>query len=387
MGYSAHRDFRESTKNQIKQICDEVAPKDNWFSVTADDLGDLFTQQSLIQGTTTAVEDGLHVEDQYHRDVIDANNASRDKIDQIWKDVNHTANTYLSKFVATEDDLEGFQQQLDSLADIMGSGVQTGSLNDATIKGTDGEIDKYLATSKLLGEIESDKGFDGKVDDPEQLYDLYQTLGRTAFNLCPNLEIGDSWSLVIGPGLTITFSYDLKGDGGAPATLKMEREKDIKDKIKATLSSSEEGPDINKYGIPNDTNGWVSDLSNEEIMKGVHENEITVTFHRTYEGATETYTYTLDKKNKTFTASLTVSQAFGATVATGKLDLSVDQSAKWNPYEPQLIEDTPFSLADRDGLWNIGTIPATQLTPNSGVIVLDIVAAVGIAIVLIPVGA
>jgi hypothetical protein len=143
------RDFTEATKQQFLRWVDEVTPQSGWDKFV-DTITDISTSQALAQEETNAVLYNIELNRDYQRSLIDANNASRQQIEQIWTNVNQDAATALTKFASAQSDLKGFRQQIDALATAMSNGTSGGTLDISYLtEGLKASISSYDKASKL----------------------------------------------------------------------------------------------------------------------------------------------------------------------------------------------------------------------------------------------
>lgn len=87
------RDFSESAKQQLLGYVDEVTPKNDWARIT-DAVGDIGLTVQRVLGQLNISNYINNVSD-YHRKIIDKNNATAKQIEQIFSDVQGVDTSYM----------------------------------------------------------------------------------------------------------------------------------------------------------------------------------------------------------------------------------------------------------------------------------------------------
>ncbi|WEV74117.1 hypothetical protein OZX74_00675 [Bifidobacterium sp. ESL0798] len=207
------RDFTDHTKQQFLQWAKEAEPKNDWERFW-DPIKNGYLANELSQQEVAAAQAGTELAAGYERDIIDMNNMSVQQINQIWQKVNDAANQALSKFVATRGDLEGFQQQLDALANTMSNGTGSGTLD---IDYINGGLSASIASYKKLDAIYKDIEGKGLTEaeasqSPDVTAGVLKSMGNNILQLEPELAANETFEMGLGPGLVMTLSISTESE-------------------------------------------------------------------------------------------------------------------------------------------------------------------------------
>lgn len=204
------RDFSNEAEQNMLGIVDQVE-SEKWCDVT-DWFGDRWYDfRDLIH--TLDIDQYMNRINDYHKIVIDKNNASKDDIRKIFEAVRAVDDQYTTRFAACQNRLEAYKTLVDSLAALIGSGSTDSEQILSIFNGqyktfSDGE--EILAAISQDGLQESD--LEGKTDG--ELKTILDNLGKTLVVLVPDVKLGTKLEIPVGPGLTFYYSTSGKIDGG-----------------------------------------------------------------------------------------------------------------------------------------------------------------------------
>ncbi|WEV58810.1 hypothetical protein OZX67_08465 [Bifidobacterium sp. ESL0728] len=211
------RDFTDAAKERLLGIVNEVAGQDNY---PGGQFGDWVADRwyglehylnGFDMGSTLASENT------YYRKVIDMNNMSAQKINQIWANVNDVNIQHSSRLAAILSSLEDLTQQTRNLTDTINP--STGKFNTSYInsKLKDG-INDYTAEAALLKKLVekglTEKDLHGK--SPEELAKWLGPFARAFAKIAPGVSIGQDRYIPIGKNIGIIIGNSTSTSGKGP---------------------------------------------------------------------------------------------------------------------------------------------------------------------------
>ncbi|WEV59148.1 hypothetical protein OZX67_00810 [Bifidobacterium sp. ESL0728] len=340
-----HRDFTDRTKQQFLQWAKEVEPKNAWQQFW-DPIENGYIANELSQQETVAAQTGTELAAGYERDVIDMNDMSVQQINKIWQKVNDDANEALSKFVATRSDLEGFQQQLDALADTMSGGTGSGTLD---IDYINGGLSASVASFNKLDAIYKDIEGMGLTEaeasqSPDVMAEVLKRMGNNILQLEPELAANGTFEVGLGPGLVMTLSLSTESDhrSGLKITVPDSIIKGQRTELKDLISFDPEGLVVGADGQPVDNpylkDQGYGDWENEPPIPAKN-GDITYKSTRKHGDKTQRYSETINLAKPSLAMSVGVSQPVnGGTVST---DIGLKTTMNdWHPFrKPDPVKD------------------------------------------------
>ena len=207
------RDFSESTRQELHRLVREVEAE-QWCGFT-DWLGDGWLGFEDWLGNLD-INKYLDNVGEYHKTVIDKNNATIGDIDAIFEAVNAQSTNYRGRFLAQLTDLRLFTQTIQALSDTVAP--RKGNFTSEAINGgLKTAVNSYLNSSKALLQMAGDGLTSEKLDeltDDDQLRNLLDAMARTFLMAVPDVGIGDKAEIPVGPDLTFYFKVEASGELG-----------------------------------------------------------------------------------------------------------------------------------------------------------------------------
>ena len=248
------RDFSESARQELLSLVSQVEDE-QWCGVT-DWLGDCWLGFEDWLGNLD-INKYLDNVGEYHKKVIDKNNATAGDIDAIFEAVNTQSTNYRGRFLAQLTDLRLFTQTIQALSDTVAPGKS--NFNPQYIGGgLKSTVEGYLNSSQVLQQIAGDGLTSEKLDeltDEDQLRNLLDAMARTFLTAVPDIGIGDKAEIPVGPNLTFYFKVEASGDLGenVDVNLVIEEQRAKFDSFSVTIAKigedGEIGLDISEDGV------------------------------------------------------------------------------------------------------------------------------------------
>lgn len=248
------RDFSESARQELLSLVSQVEDE-QWCGVT-DWLGDCWLGFEDWLGNLD-INKYLDNVGEYHKKVIDKNNATAGDIDAIFEAVNTQSTNYRGRFLAQLTDLRLFTQTIQALSDTVAPGKN--NFNPQYIGGgLKSTVEGYLNSSQVLQQIAGD-GLTGEeldeITDEDQLRNLLDAMARTFLTAVPDIGIGDKAEIPVGPNLTFYYQVEASGDLGenVDVNLVIEEQRAKFDSFSVTIAKigedGEIGLDISEDGV------------------------------------------------------------------------------------------------------------------------------------------
>lgn len=376
------RDFSESARQELLSLVSQVEDE-QWCGVT-DWLGDCWLGFEDWLGNLD-INKYLDNVGEYHKKVIDKNNATAGDIDAIFEAVNTQSTNYRGRFLAQLTDLRLFTQTIQALSDTVAPGKN--NFNPQYIGGgLKSTVEGYLNSSQVLQQIAGD-GLTGEeldeITDEDQLRNLLDAMARTFLTAVPDIGIGDKAEIPVGPNLTFYYQVEVSGELGenVDVNLVIEEQRAKFDSFSVTIAKigedGEIGLDISEDGVgisagKDDVNIDVGFDFTEGVVEGA--GSITEGDH--------TYTVTFGKGLDKVVLEESIETAVGngsitATIGLERKDRDEDgNSFGWAPvpaYAPVVVP-YPGTLPqiDWDGVIATGKIVGGTVLVVAGVVYLII---------------
>ncbi|KFI45890.1 hypothetical protein GA0061078_1680 [Bifidobacterium bohemicum] len=361
------RDFTANTKQQLMHWAEEIEAESGWdkFADLSEESFEMGLLPILLRDT---IETSSDTTDKYKRTLLEINDASKRQIVGIWSKVNNDASTALTNFVATQSDLEGFRRQVDILAQAMGAGSTTGTLDLSYIAGALNGIDDYNKKSKLFHEMASTKGLASKTAHDTKtapaLLEALKTMGGKFAKYLPNLEVGQEWSIPVGPGLELTYRVSARdGDGRTTLSVPGYVAKDQRGELLSMISESQDlsSVRIDDNGRPVNTPG---NKDYTEWTSGINANPsagLGGSWSRKHGDKTQTFTLNVNRKSLTVTVGVSQDVGNSCSVAS-ELGLSAALENHWVHFrKPQPVRQ-PVSIPSLNLNWEVQPLPPATKT-------------------------
>lgn len=222
------RDFTDSAYNELISLIQQVE-NEKWCDFT-DWIGDgWYTLQEWIG--LLNIERYLDNVNNYHKKVIDKNNASKDTIDKIFTDVKNVDQNYATRLAAYKTLIEELTTLIEKFSNVISpsNGISNVNLLKAFIT-TYEDNEKYL---KIIG------GDGLNEEDLENINDMTMStivegISTTLIELFPDIKVGEKVEVPVGPGLSIYYSVNATIEGNSDMDLNLTTE-DQKLKFKIYL--------------------------------------------------------------------------------------------------------------------------------------------------------
>ncbi|WP_044088100.1 hypothetical protein [Bifidobacterium bombi] len=346
----AKRDFTDETERRLLQLAEEVAPRDSWYSQSADWVGDKVLGiehylNGFDMGSTIAQADN------YYRKIFDLNDTSQRQIRDIWSRVNQTDGQYAVRLSAIYADLEDLQSQLNNLAQAIspdGSGFTAENIN-GKIKP---QVQAWLEESAILRKL-ADKGLsseDVKGMDEGNFAKWFSAFVHSYTSVIPSVAVGRSLEIPIGRNLSLEIKNSKETHGSEITGIDITgtlKKNSAEIESMATLTVDQGGVLFDKDSNPinSDTKGqWHPKV---EIDK----NGISKMWSRTDGDKTQTVTINLGKLGNNISLHYAASLNIGATELSSEIGLKTEQNSNWKPLNPHFVTPRKPPLATLHKAW------------------------------------
>ena len=213
------RDFSDEAKERllslVKQVNDEKwCDFTDWFG---DRWGDLQYSIGFLK-----LEDDLGNVDAFHKSIIDKNNLSADKINEIFSNVNDIDSGYGVRFAALLTQV----QRIGSLIERANAVIQpsTCTFDSGQMTALKNEMAAYSAERDLLTKIAGDGITSEELEttDPVIRNNILSSLISNLVDYLPNLGLGEEFTLMLGPGLMLYYAVEGSIDNNSPYSIDTE---------------------------------------------------------------------------------------------------------------------------------------------------------------------
>ncbi|WEV46528.1 hypothetical protein OZX62_08855 [Bifidobacterium sp. ESL0690] len=211
------RDFSDATKQRLLGIVNDVAGQDNYpLGQFGDAIADKwYGLEHYLNGFDMGST--LDTEKTYYRKVIDMNNMSAQKINEIWTNVYEVNTQHTSRLAAIVTSLEDLTQQVRNLTDAINPATgefNTSYINSTLKNGINDYTDESAMFKKLvengltLNDLESKK--------PEDIARWFSGLVEAYAKIAPSLAVGQKLLIPVGQNLNIEVGNSIEGGGKGP---------------------------------------------------------------------------------------------------------------------------------------------------------------------------
>ncbi|WEV53174.1 hypothetical protein [Bifidobacterium sp. ESL0704] len=323
------RDFRDATKQRLLGIANEVAGQDDY---PGGQFGDWVADQwyglehylnGFDMGTT------LESENTYYRKVIDLNNMSAQKINQIWTNVDEINTQHASRLAAMVASLEDLTQQVRNLTDTINP--TTGEFNTPYINSTlKGDISDYTNESAMFKKL-VEKGLtlnDLKSKKPEEIARWFGGLVRVYSKIAPSLAVGQKLLIPVGKNLNIEVGNSIEGGGKGPISL------DLTSTIKGNAVELER-----MASIKLEKDGW-------EYKAEIHGTETEYSWAKKNGDKNDKILVTKDTVQKKIDVNYETGTETDKGTASTHVGLDIHDKTDWHPlnYHPVKPVKPPFAV-------------------------------------------
>ena len=340
------RDFSEDARQQLLSLVKQVE-NEQWCDFT-DKIGDGWYDFEAWLGRLD-VQKYIDNINEYHKKVIDKNNANAEKIEEIFEDVNTVSECYKSRFIALLANLQEYKRTLNHLSQVISPG--NGNFNPVYIgSGLKNAINEYLAISETLAVMAGDGLTQEDVSNMGEtklrcILDLY---AATILNNIPSVGLNAKLEIPIGPGVTVYYnvSGNIEGTGDVNISLALEEQKvklkgyDFSHDLGGGLSGSVdnegaisvEGSDGNGYGTSVTYNDW------DNLM------DTTISFsYETVDGPnTYAYKYEINYFEQEMTLEEKVTTDFDVGKISSAIGIKYSNDTNWKPLPVPVPVEVPY---------------------------------------------
>lgn len=207
------RDFTEASKQQLLKIVNDVE-NEKWSNFT-DWVGDRWYDFESWIGKLN-IKNYLNDVNTYHKKVIDKNNTTSKKIIEIFDNVNDVSNNYKNRFASLLSLLQSYRKNIIELSEIVNPSngkfvidyIQKNLTNQIETFVNDSSIKLKAATDGLTIENnESEPAYENDIVNMVKKRinnSLIDTISAIV-DFLPNLKLGDSVSIPIDAGTTLSY--------------------------------------------------------------------------------------------------------------------------------------------------------------------------------------
>lgn len=235
------RDYSESAKQELFDLADKVE-EEKWCGAT-DWLGDRFLDAKGFFGGLN-IDNYLDNIDSYHKQIIDKNNISKEKLKRIFDTVEAEDECYSVRFAALDSRLQDAQDLFQALASCMGSSSIDSIQGSVT--SLKNAIEDYNKSNKiyekLIGNGITPEDMKNMAN-PEWQHAVMSVIGRIA-EVMPGINVGQAMTIPIGAGLSVFYKVDGSFAGEIPANINMKI-----DGHKAMFENLSLNPSLEELGI------------------------------------------------------------------------------------------------------------------------------------------
>lgn len=331
------RDFTDSAYNELISLIQQVE-NEKWCDFT-DWIGDgWYTLQEWIG--LLNIERYLDNVNNYHKKVIDKNNASKDTIDKIFTDVKNVDQNYATRLAAYKTLIEELTTLIEKFSNVISpsNGISNVNLLKAFIT-TYEDNEKYL---KIIG------GDGLNEEDLENINDMTMStivegISTTLIELFPDIKVGEKVEVPVGPGLSIYYSVNATIEGNSDMDLNLTTE-DQKLKFK-NISYSASGDGELSFGVTGNTEGKVSvSLESDRTSFSINNNG-ELEGKATVKVGNDTYTVklTASLEEVVFEESIKTDIEGGSITSSIGIRKTTDVNS-WKPIPVPIPDTSPVTL-------------------------------------------
>lgn len=371
------RDYSEQAKQELLKIISEVeADSSNQF---LDVIGDFFLNVKQFFGFLN-IDDYLNNLSKYHKEIIDKNDISKKKLEEIFSEIYAINYRYKIRLASIKMDMDSYLSILKTFVSVVepSKAISNPLFISSAVQG---DIDDFISQHKVLDELSVDGITSEDVESlgSSTIQEVVSKLGYLIVQNLPSVKLGDKIEIPIGPGLTLSYSVSGKIDGEGDSTINMvvEDQKVKFDKYKWSYKTAD-----GVGSVDFDSEGEVTGNLNIGNTSGsVNENEIVI--KQKYE-TFGTDTYAVSVKMNPVDRSISIEYSITTDLEKGSITstmkMSFTDNDNWKPIPSTVPEYTPSPsyLPDWNLDWGSISEKDVQILIVGGV-VLVVVAGVAIA--------
>lgn len=206
------RDFSQTALDNLLATIDQI--NDEQICGVTDFLGDLWYGFLDLIGQLDA-EDNVDQISSYHKKVLDKNNTSKEELRKIFDDVHTVDTSFAVRFTSCQARLDNFKALLTSLASMFGPGGSGMSAAQIQKKLFD-ELDSFKQDDEILDILSKEGLTEENLEniDNDRLRRILERLAKSFLAVAPNVNVGGTFEMPIGPGLIFYYRVDATLDTG-----------------------------------------------------------------------------------------------------------------------------------------------------------------------------
>lgn len=344
------RDFSDEAKAKLLSLVDDVETE-KWCDAT-DWIGDRFSDLKFAVGLLK-LDDDLGNVDAFHKSIIDKNNMSKARIEEIFSNVRSIDQSYGTRFASLAAQVQSVKRIIDQAAMAVAPG--NSSIDPVAMATLKNALAEYAAErevySKMAGDGITEEDL-AELDDKVLQNSLSGIIANLSEHL-PNIELGQTIELAIGVGLVVYYSVTGKTDGDSPIDVKAAIE-DNRLKFQNFGVSTEAGDKLrvnSNAGSDGDFSVSInSDVASAEINQEGIEGSASVTIGDTTYTTKMSFGFDCELKyEESITSKLPGENSITSTIGIKK---KVGDSPQWKPLPVRVAEPSPsYSFPEIDVDW------------------------------------
>lgn len=373
------RDFTEQSKQKLLALVKEVEDE-QWCSAT-DAIGDFWYGVESFFGALN-IKKYLDNLDQYHKKVIDKNDATVDTIEKIFKSVNIISSNYSVRFSALFSSLKSYEKLINELAETVNPA--NGRFTTNFIKeNIQGQIDLFFQDDEVVQKIvKKDLHSEDLQSDSESAKRVCQTIVSYMLEHIPNAKVNEEMEIPIGPDLVFYYKVSTASTGKSDVNFNLDIEEN-KVKLKNITYSSNASI---LHGSLNNGEIQIS-LQNENCKVGLNDKKnIEESGNVTIGDSNISVTYECNPITNEMKYEVKIETKSGG----GKVESTAGIRKKANEenwqslpvMEPVVVPAKKFQSLNLDGIWNVVEVVADNITGIANAI-LVVVACYGVRMLVL----
>ena len=333
------RDFSEAARQELLSLVSQVE-NEKWCDFT-DWVGDRWYDFEGWIGKLD-VRDYISNVNEYHKKVIDKNNATANDINTIFENVNNVSEQYKSRFVSILADLQEYERIINLLAAVITP--NNGFFNAQFIGiGLKNAINIYLETSDNLQIIASDGLTQEDIEnmDESKLQRILGTYAAVILDNIPDAKIGDEIEIPIGPGVSVYYKVSGKINGSGDIDLNY-----IVQEQKAQLKDFDYTYDFGggiSASIDNKGNLSVETSGENIPTTTILETGMSVSYENKIGGNTYSYNFEFDVFKQEFTMEESVNTDFEVGSVSSTVGIKYSNDSSWKPLPAPIPVESPYT--------------------------------------------
>ena len=366
------RDYTAATQQELLALVREVE-SEKWCDIT-DWVGDRFIGLRQLVGELN-IDRYLSRMNQYHKAVIDKNNATEADINAIFDEVYAVDNCFVTRFAAAETRLDNYTELIRRMAATIDPAG-----GSHTIADLDADFATYDQQDKALGEIEtSEDGLSQKTLDamePGVRESMVSRIISNVVDTLPGFEHDGTVELAIGSGLVLYYTVKSKLDGGKNSPIDLTGEtKYGAEEGRARLKDFDSSVTVKTPGDEIEVERHQDGNTEVTVGNSKYRTSIDgegVAQERSWERGGAIYTYKYGYKpgtNEVFAEeSVEVKTEHGSVTTTA--GIKATEQNRWRrvpvpAYDPQPVQAPSFPQPD----WRVVVVGGVVLIIYAGVVI------------------